>query len=142
MTRLSLSADARSQDRAHRRGRPSRGGRPRWLTVVAYLGLGLVCLAAAAVTFALVAPPLEEVRDRLVRLVHERTGRTLTVAGPISVSLLPRPVVTLQGIALLPPEGMAGDPTMTVPALEAEISFWSLLSRRPKLGLVTLHRPI
>jgi uncharacterized protein involved in outer membrane biogenesis len=82
------------------------------------------------------------VRDRLIRQVHERTGRTLAVAGPMSVALLPRPVVTLQGIALLPPEGMAGGPTVTVPALDAEISFWSLLSRRPKLERVTLHQPI
>ena len=142
MTRHSLRGDARSLDRAHRHGRPSHGGRPRWLTVVAYLGLGLICLAAAAVTFTVVAPPLEPVRNRLIQQVHERTGRTLTVAGPMSVSLLPRPVVTLQGIALLPPEGMAGGPTVTVPALDAEISFWSLLSRRPKLERVTLHRPI
>ena len=142
MTRHSLRGDARSLDRAHRHGRPSHGRRPRWLTVVASLGLGLVCLAAAAVTFTVVAPPLEAVRDRLVRQVHERTGRTLAVAGPMSVSLLPRPVVTVQGVALLPPEGMAGGPTVTVPALDAEISFWSLLSRRPKLERVTLHQPI
>jgi uncharacterized protein involved in outer membrane biogenesis len=82
------------------------------------------------------------VRDRLIRQVHERTGRTLTVAGPMSVSLLPRPVVTVEGVALLPPEGMAGGPTVSVPALDAEIGFWSLLSRRPKLERVTLHRPV
>jgi uncharacterized protein involved in outer membrane biogenesis len=142
MTRQSLRGDARSLDRAHRHGRPSHGSRPPWLTAVAYLGLGVLCLAAAAVAFTVVAPPLEAVRDRLIRQVHERTGRTLAVAGPMSVSLLPRPVVTLQGIALLPPEGMAGGPTVSVPALEAGVSFWSLLSRRPKLERVTLHQPV
>jgi AsmA protein len=142
MTRHALRGDARLMDRGHRRGRPSRGSRPLWRTVVAYLGLGVLCLAAAAVTFALMAPPLDAVRDRLIRQVHERTGRILTVAGPMVVSLLPRPVVSLQGVGLLPPEGMAGGPTVTVPSVEVEVGFWGLLSRRPKLGQVTLHRPI
>ena len=124
---------------------PPGAGR-RWPAVVAYAGLGLVglmvALGAAAVAALLVAPPLDGVRERLIRQVHERTGRTLTVAGPMSVALLPRPVVTLEGVALLAPEGMAGGPTMTVPSLEAEVSLWSLLSRRPKLERVTLHRPV
>jgi uncharacterized protein involved in outer membrane biogenesis len=96
---------------------------------------------AAALTFLLAAPPLDAVRDRLVRQVQERTGRTLTVAGPMSVSLLPYAVVTLHNVALLPPEGMQGEPTVTVPSLDAEMSLWSLLSRRPKLDRLTLHRP-
>jgi uncharacterized protein involved in outer membrane biogenesis len=142
MTRQSLRGDAGWPERAPRRGRRPPAARSRWWVVVACLGLALVALAAAAVTLALVAPPLEAVRDRLIRQVHERTGRTLTVAGSMSVSLLPRPVVTLEGVALLSPEGMAGGATVTVPSLEAEISFWELLSRRPRLERITLNRPV
>jgi uncharacterized protein involved in outer membrane biogenesis len=135
MTRQSPRGYAGSPFRAHRRRRPH------WPVVVACLGLAPLVIAAAAVILLLVAPPLDAVRDRLIRQVQERTGRTLTVAGPMSVTLLPRPVVTLEGVALLPPEGMAGDPTVTVPALEAETSFWGLLSRRPRIERVTLHGP-
>src|SRR5262249_19795924 len=68
-------------------------------------------------------------------------GRTLTVAGPLSVSLFPRVVVSLGGVALLPPEGMEGAATVTVPSIDAETSLWALFSRRPRLGRLTLHRP-
>jgi uncharacterized protein involved in outer membrane biogenesis len=135
MTRQSPRGYAGSPYRAQRRRRP------RWPVIVACLGLAPPVIAAAAVILLLVAPPLDAVRDRLVRQVQERTGRTLTVAGPMSVTLLPRPVVTLEGVALLPPDGMAGDPTVTVPALEAETSLWGLLSRRPRIERVTLHGP-
>jgi uncharacterized protein involved in outer membrane biogenesis len=106
------------------------------------VGIGLAGVTGLVVGLALVAPPLDAVRDRLITEVQQRTGRTLTIAGPMSIALLPRPVVTLRGIALLPPEGMSGGPTVTVPALEAEVSYWSLLSRRPKLERVALHQPI
>ena len=112
MTRQPMRGDALLPDRRQRPGPLSRR-RSRWPAVLAYLALGLVGLAAAVVVLAVVAPQLDAVRDRLVRQVQERTGRTLTVSGPMSVSLLPRPVVILKGLALLPPEGMAGEPTVT-----------------------------
>jgi uncharacterized protein involved in outer membrane biogenesis len=103
--------------------------------------LALVCLGLAAVAFVLVAPPLDAVRDRLIRQAEARTGRTLTVAGPMSVSLLPHVVVTLHGVAMPPPEGMQGAATVAVPSIEAEMSLWSLLSRRPRFDRLTLIRP-
>ena len=141
MMRPSLTGDARVSRREPVRRRAGR----RWPALVGYAGLSLVgvavALCIAAVAVLLLAPPLDAVRDRLIRQVQERTGRTLTVAGPISVALLPRPVVTVEGVALLPPAGMAAGPTVSVPSLQAEVSLWSLLSRRPKLAQVTLNRP-
>jgi uncharacterized protein involved in outer membrane biogenesis len=113
----------------------------RWLAAAGYGALALACLALGALAFLLVAPPLDAVRDRLAADVSARTGRTLTVAGPMSVALFPRVVVSLGDIALLPPGGMAGAPTLTAPSLDVETSLWSLLSRRPRLDRITLHRP-
>lgn len=129
--------------RRARRARPARreGRGPGWLAAVAYCAIGLLCLSLAGLAFVLIAPPLDAVRDRLIADVHDRTGRTLTVAGPLSVSLFPRVVVSLGGVALLPPEGMDGAATVTVPSVEAETSLWSLLSRRPQLGRLTLRQP-
>ena len=118
-----------------------RHGRGRWLAVAGYAGLALVCLAMGALTFVLVAPPLDRVRDRLVDEVKARTGRTLIVAGPISVTLFPRAIVSLGDVAMLPPEGVEGAPTITVPTLDVETSLRSLVSRRPRLDRLTLHRP-
>jgi uncharacterized protein involved in outer membrane biogenesis len=121
--------------------RDARRARRAWPAIAGYGALALACLCLAVVAFLLVAPPLDGVRDRLAAEVNARTGRTLTASGPMSVTLFPRVVVALSDVALLPPEGMEGAPTLTAPSLEVETSLWSLLSRRPKLGLVTLHRP-
>lgn len=141
MMRPSPRGDVGSLDRGQRPRRPSGRARMSWLAGAGYLGLALACLVAGSIAFLLVAPPLDAVRDRLIRQVHERTGRTLAIAGPLSVSLLPRPVVFLEGVTLLPPEGMADGPTATVRSIEAEMSLWSLLSRRPKPDRLTLHGP-
>jgi uncharacterized protein involved in outer membrane biogenesis len=134
--------DAAAARRAGRGSGHGRGRRPmRWLAVTAYAGLALVCLALGAVAFVLVAPPLSLVRDRLVDEVRATTGRSLVVNGPISATLFPRAVVSMADVAVLPPEGLEGGSTVTVPSLEAELSLRSLLSRRPKIERVTLHRP-
>ena len=121
--------------------RPARQGSRRWLAVAGYGGLTLVCICLAAVAFLLVAAPLDAVRDRLIEQVHARTGRTLAISGPASLSLYPRVAVSLSDVVLLAPEGMQAAPMVTVPSLEAEVSLWSLLSRRPQVGHLTLHRP-
>jgi AsmA protein len=59
----------------------------------------------------------------------------------MSVSLFPRAVVSMHGVTVAPPAGLASAPTLTAPAVDAEVELWSLLSRRPRLGRVTLHRP-
>src|SRR5262245_10779136 len=121
--------------------RKSAGRRRPWLAAAGYGALGLVCVGVASAAFLLVAPPLDGVRDRLAAEAKARTGRTLTVAGPMSVTLLPRVVVSLHDVAVQPPEGMAGAPTLTAPTIDVETSLWSLLSRRPRLERVTLRQP-
>ncbi|HEX5957046.1 MAG TPA: AsmA family protein, partial [Hyphomicrobiaceae bacterium] len=116
-------------------------GTGRWLPLAGYALLALAGLAAAALAVLLMAPPLDLVRDRLIRQVEARTGRTLTVGGPISVTLRPRAVVSIHNVALGAPRGMPGPPTVVVPAIDVEMSLWSLLARRPQLDRLTLHRP-
>jgi uncharacterized protein involved in outer membrane biogenesis len=113
----------------------------RSLAVAGYWALALVCLSLAAVAFVVVARPLDVLRERLVAEMEARTGRTLAVAGPMSVSLYPRARVALEGVAMAPPDGMAGGPFVTVQTLDVETSLRSLLARRPRLDRVTLHRP-
>ncbi len=141
----SESTEPRSRRRRPSRGRrPARGRRGRgWIAATGFSLLGLLCLCVAALAYVVIAPPLDVVRDRLIDGVHARTGRSLTVAGPLSVSLspLPRVVVSLGGVALLPPDGMEGAATVTAQSVDAEMSLWSMLSRRPQLDRLTLNRP-
>ena len=135
-------AEGAQPRRYQRRTRHAGAGRGRRsLAVAGYCALALVCLSLAAVAFVVVARPLEALRERLVAEVETRTGRTLTVAGPMSVALYPRVLIALEGVAMAPPDGMAGGPFVTVPTLEVETSLWPLLARRPRLDRVTLHRP-
>ena len=133
-----------TSDRGAVRQRDRRSGAGtsrRWLAAAGYGGLALACLALGALAFVLVAPPLDRVRDRLIDEVKARTGRTLVVNGPISATLFPRVVVSFRDVAVLPPDGIAGAPTTTVPSMEAEMSLRSLVSARPRFDRITLHRP-
>jgi uncharacterized protein involved in outer membrane biogenesis len=112
----------------------------RWLAV-GYAGLAVLCLTLGALAFVLIAPPLGPVRERLADEVKARTGRTLVVSGPMSARLFPRVVVSMGDVAVLPPDGVEGAPTVTVPSLEVGMSLRSLLSRRPRFDHVTLHGP-
>src|SRR5262245_52157361 len=75
-------------------GQPGRGRC--WLAVAGYSGLAVLCLVLGGLAFLLVAPPLEGVRNRLVEEAKARTGRTLVVGGPMSVTLFPRVTVSLR----------------------------------------------
>ena len=101
----------------------------------------LACLGVAAVVFVFVASPLDAVRDRLIERVNARIGGTVAVAGPASLSLFPRPVVSFSEVAVLAPGSGKETPLATVPSLEVEVSLWSLLLRQPQVGRLTLYRP-
>src|SRR5690606_18655726 len=90
---------------ARARRRPRRGRR-RWTAVAGLAGLVLLAMGVAAAAFVLMAAPLDAVRDRLVREVEARTGHILTVTGDMSLSLYPRLVVSLAGIAIPPNQRM------------------------------------
>jgi AsmA protein len=108
--------------------------------VAGWTGLVLASLGIAAVVFLFVASPIDAVRDRLIERVNARIGGTV-VAGPASLRLFPRPVVTFSDVAVLAAEGGKETPLATVPSLEVEVSLWSLVLRQPQVGRLTLHRP-
>jgi AsmA protein len=122
-----------------RRGRPQRS---RWLAVAGYTGLGLGCLLLGAVTFLLVAAPVDLVRDRLIEQVKSRTGRDLVVSGPTSLVFFPRVAISLANVAFSAPPGMGGAPTLAVQTLEAELGLMSLFTRQAGIKRVTLTRPV
>lgn len=118
---------------------PRRGSR--WLVVAGYVGLALGCVLLAAITFLVVAAPVDLVRDRLVQQISYRTGRDLMVAGPTSLSVFPRLALSLGDVTLSAPRGMGGDPTLKVERLEAELGLSSLFTGQAAVKHVTLTRP-
>lgn len=118
-----------------------RPARSRWLSIFGYGGLALACLAVGAVAFLLVAAPVDLVRDRVIEQVKARTGRDLVVAGATTLSLFPRPAVSLSDVSLSAPEGVETPPTLVVPTVDAELRLWALVTGGPAIERITLHRP-
>src|SRR5262245_25978574 len=119
--------------------RPRQGTRA--LRVAAYAGLGLGCVLIGAITFLIVAAPVELARDRLIEQVKAHTGRDLVVSGPTSLVVFPRLALSLADVALAAPPGMGGEPTLAVKTLEAEVSLAALLTGQAGLGRLILVRP-
>jgi AsmA protein len=113
----------------------------RGLRVAGYAGLGLGCVLVGAITFLIVAAPVDLARDRLIEQVKAHTGRDLVVSGPTSLVVFPRLALSLADVALAAPPGMGGEPTLAAKSLEAEISLASLLTGQAGLSRLVLVRP-
>jgi AsmA protein len=118
-----------------------------WLAVAGYAGLGLICLVLGALTFLIVAQPLDLLRERVVAELKASTGHDLVIAGATSLSLLPRLAVSVEKLSL---SAAAGDgptvatplePTLTVERLDVELGLLSLLGGEPSVSRVVLMRP-
>lgn len=115
------------------------------LRLTMYCLLGLVAFVAAAAVAAFVFIPTGLIRDRLQDEVRARTGRDLVIAGPTTLSLWPRPSVSVRDLTLSSPPDMGAHPLLKVaevevavrllPLLLHDVSIESLVLRRPELNL-------
>jgi uncharacterized protein involved in outer membrane biogenesis len=67
------------------------------------LAAGVAGLLAAGVAAAWLLPPLldwDRYRDAIAVLASDRLGREVRIAGPVSLTLLPKPVLTAAGVSL------------------------------------------
>ncbi len=103
--------------------------------------LGVSCLLLGAVTFLIVAAPVDLLRDKVIEHLQARTGRTVTVAGPTSLTLFPRAAVTISDLSFAAPAAMGGAPTVAVKTLDAEMGLASLFVGQPNIKRVVLTRP-
>ncbi len=101
--------------------------------------LGLV---VAAGVFMPLAVPVGAYRARVEALVKEATGRDLTIAGPIKVSVLPVLAVEANDVHFANMPGARSPDMMAVKQLRMELQFWPLLHRRIVLRRLDLVRPV
>ena len=114
---------------------------PSWLALTGYAALALSCLVLGVVTFLIVAAPVDLLRDKIIQHLEARTGRTVTVAGPTSLTLFPRAAVTISDLSFAAPATMGGAPTVAVKTLDAEVGVASLFVGQPSIKRVVLTRP-
>jgi AsmA protein len=110
------------------------------LAVAGYAGLGLACLALAALSFLFIAQPVDLLRDRVLARLKVGAGGDLVVAGGASLSMVPRPAVSVANITLAAPAD-GSRPAVAVERLDAELGFLSLLGGEPSISRLVLTRP-
>ncbi len=94
--------------------------------LVAVVGLGIFLLTFNPNAY----------KDRLETLVHERTARTLTIAGDIGLSLFPRIGLSVGQVSL---SGVQADePFISVDSARFAVAIWPLLSNRLVVDHVAL----
>jgi AsmA protein len=104
-----------------------------WLAITGYAGLGLAALVLGALTFFFLAQPVDLIRDRIVAELKASTGGDV-VAGAASLSLLPRPMVSVSGVSLT-------SPAVAIDRLDAELALLSLLGGEMRITRLVLTRP-
>ncbi len=92
----------------------------------------------------LVAPQLVDLdrfKGPLAAALSQRTGRSVDLAGPIGLSLLPSPTVTARSVRLGNPPGAAVPDMVRLRALEVKLSLWPLLTGRVDVSSARLVEP-
>jgi AsmA protein len=110
----------------------------RWIKVMGWGVLGVFMLGAA---LALILPRVLDpnaYRDDMVRIVSERTGRTLTLDGKLGLSVFPWLGLELNGLTLSNAPGFGDAPMLAVRHARAGVRLWPLLSGRLVFGTIAL----
>src|SRR5262249_50941699 len=107
-----------------------------------YGGIGLLALGVAAVTFLLISPPADFMRNRIVSEVRAETGREFKIAGPASFTFFPSVGMRMSDVSLSAPPGMGGEPLLTAQSLDVGVRLWPLLRREIVVDQLVLHKPV
>ncbi len=104
--------------------------------------LGLVVVVAACAAALVVAPPIDFIKTQAIAEIKSRTGRDLTISGPVELSIFPAMVVKLTGVTLSGPPGMGAAPFAVAKGVEARVKLLSLLQRRLSVDRLILSEPV
>jgi AsmA protein len=101
----------------------------------------LLALAAVAAGVAVARFDPESLKPRVAAAVEARTGRKLTLAGPVGLKLSLFPTVTLEDVSLANMPGGSRPEMARVRRAEARFALLPLLSRRLELRRLVLVAP-
>jgi len=104
--------------------------------------LGLVVVVAAGAAALVVAPPIDFIKTQAIAEIKSRTGRDLTISGPVEFSVFPALMVKLTGVTLSGPPGMGAAPFAVAKGVEARVKLLSLLQRRLSVDRLILSEPV
>ena len=106
------------------------------------IGLGgLVALAFAAVVVFVLTFNVDHYKPRIVAAVHQATGRTLTLAGPIRLKFALHPTIALSDAALSNPPGFSRPDMVRLHALDVQLDLMALLHGKVAIDRLVLVKP-
>ena len=112
------------------------------LRILFYALFGVLAFVAAAAVAAFLLVPTDLIRDRLQAEIKIRTGRDLVIAGRSSLSLFPRPAVTVRNVSLLSPSAMGAEPLITAGEIEVAVQILPLLLHDVTIDRLVLRHPV
>ena len=135
-------AGKRKVRRKRRGAPPPRKRRGVFAAVALWMLAGLVVITGGLAGAIYYYSPAELVRAELVRQVQASTGRTLAIRGTPSLTFYPSLGVSLPDVALSPPPGMTGAPTLRAEQLRVSVAVAPLLSQTVVIEEVGLVKPV
>ncbi len=101
--------------------------------------LGLIAAAAVIVPFLV---PVETYKAEIERRAFEATGRKLTIAGPVSFSLLPSLAVSARDVSFANAPGTTSANMMMLDRLDVRLKLMPLLSGEVAIDSFVLEKPV
>jgi uncharacterized protein involved in outer membrane biogenesis len=107
------------------------------------IGLALVLIVMLG-TLAVAPRFIDPARLREIAeaALHRISGRPISIAGPVTLSLLPSPVLTARDVRLVDPNGAGDRDLLRIAAVELRLAVPPLLQGRLVLARVTLANPV
>jgi AsmA protein len=102
----------------------------------------LISLAGAGAAYLAINPPIDLMRQQIVAQVKAKTGRDLTIAGPVSFTVWPAVALSMRDVTLSAPPAMGGAPAVVMAGLEARVRLLPLLQRQIAVDQLVLRAPV
>jgi AsmA protein len=120
---------------------PDKPRRSLWRRPLFLIPVGLILALALGLVALVVAPPIALVREQLMRVVEEATGRELKVAGAVKLAFYPKPSLILEDITLAGPPDAVGPELVRAERIAGEVNPLALLSGRTEISRLEIVRP-
>ena len=107
-----------------------------------YGGIGLLALGVAVVTFLMIAPPTDLIRNQIAAEVRAETGREFKIAGSTSFTFFPSFGMRVRDVSLSAPPDMGGEPLLTAQSLDVGVRLWPLIHQDIVVDRLVLTKPV
>lgn len=106
--------------------------------------IGIVALLVLLVAAALIVPSFidwNQYKDQVRQMAKDATGRDLTIAGDISLSVLPMPTLQVDDVRFANIEGGESPDMVALQSLEVRVALMPLLSSAVEVQSIRLRQP-